>query len=182
MMRRVSGRYKGAGAPGWWGRQALGRSGKRQPGVGTTGPQEMEELPWGPEAVCPHQVYLVTPGLGGLFWRQPFTTTRLRSRRLHADTQMAEAAQQSVAFSRPLSGFPNLAGTGNALYPWIGRHRERTAFPTPVPAPCDSRDHKAVSCCGPAFFDGSDKITPTSAGYGSRFLSFGRLPSSVGLP
>ncbi len=107
MMRRVSGRYKGAGAPGWWGRQALGRV-EKTARKETTGPQEMEELPWGPEAVRPYQVYLVTPGLGGLFWRQPFTTTRLRSRRLHADTQMGEAAQQSVALSRPLSGLPAL--------------------------------------------------------------------------
>ena len=82
----------------------------------TTGPQEMEELPWGPEAVRPYQVYLVTPGLGGLFWRQPFTTTRLRSRRLHADTQMGEAAQQSVALSRPLSGLPELGRCRNSTY------------------------------------------------------------------
>ncbi len=82
----------------------------------TTGPQEMEELPWGPEAVCPYQVCLVTPGLGGLFWRQPFTTTRLRSGRLHANTQMAEAAQQSVPLSRPLSGLPELGRDRDTPY------------------------------------------------------------------
>ncbi len=71
----------------------------------------------------------------------------------------------TICRAQPAAEWPSRTwlGQGYALYPWIGRHRERTAIPTPVPAPCDSRDHKAVSCRGPAFFVGIDKITPTGA-------------------
>ncbi len=51
------------------------------PGTSDTGPQALEELPWGPEAVRPYQVYLVTPGLGGLFLRDAARTYASQRRR-----------------------------------------------------------------------------------------------------
>ncbi len=51
------------------------------------------------------------------------------------------------------------------LYPWIGRHREPGANLRLLQArpPVTRGTIKAVSCRGPAFFDGIDKITPTGA-------------------
>ena len=96
----MRGRYKGCRCARMVGASSVGEEWKKAAREETTGPQEMEELPWGPEAVRPYQVYLVTPGLGGLFWRQPFTTTRLRSGSLHADTQMGEALRPRNNLSR----------------------------------------------------------------------------------
>ena len=47
------------------GASSVGEEWKKAAREETDGLQEMEELPWGPEAVRPYQVYSVTPGLGG---------------------------------------------------------------------------------------------------------------------
>ena len=64
-MRRMRGRYKGFRCARMVGASSVGEEWKKAARKESTGPQEMEEPPWGREAVRAYQVYLATPGLGG---------------------------------------------------------------------------------------------------------------------